>query len=75
MVNMQLWDIAGQERFGSMTRAYYRGASGAFVVYDVTRPATFQNAMKWKRDLDENGSCLPVVLLANKVNVLERDIF
>ncbi|KAI8885903.1 hypothetical protein K501DRAFT_214846, partial [Backusella circina FSU 941] len=70
-INLQLWDIAGQERFGSMTRAYYRGASGAFVVYDVTRPGTFQNAVKWKRDLDDKvdgESFIPVILLANKTD-------
>ncbi|CEP13850.1 hypothetical protein [Parasitella parasitica] len=73
-VSLQMWDIAGQERFGSMTRAYYKGAMGAFIVYDVTRPTTFQNVLKWKQDLDTKvelplawgGGDIPVVLLANK---------
>lgn len=72
-----MWDIAGQERFGSMTRAYYRGAIGAFIVYDVTRPSTFQSVLKWKKDIDTKvvlplswgGGNIPVVLLINKVNV------
>ena len=72
IINLQLWDIAGQERFGSMTRAYYKGAVGAFVVYDVTRPTTFENVLKWKRDMDDKiklpgGEDIPVMLLANKV--------
>lgn len=71
MVRLQLWDIAGQERFGNMTRVYYKEAVGAFVVFDVTRGSTFEAIMKWKQDLDSkvhlaNGARIPAVLLANK---------
>ncbi|XP_070607741.1 ras-related protein Rab-38 [Erythrolamprus reginae] len=71
VVRLQLWDIAGQERFGNMTRVYYREAVGAFIVFDVTRPATFEAVAKWKQDLDTkltlpNGQLVPTVLLANK---------
>uniref|UniRef100_A0A4W4FM15 Ras-related protein Rab n=1 Tax=Electrophorus electricus TaxID=8005 RepID=A0A4W4FM15_ELEEL len=70
-VRLQLWDIAGQERFGNMTRVYYREAMGAFIVFDVTRPATFEAVTKWKDDLDSklvlaNGKSIATVLLANK---------
>ncbi|XP_066471560.1 ras-related protein Rab-32 [Tiliqua scincoides] len=71
LVRLQLWDIAGQERFGNMTRVYYKEAVGAFVVFDVTRGSTFEAVSKWKHDLDSkvllpNGSAIPAVLLANK---------
>ncbi|XP_061775254.1 ras-related protein Rab-38 isoform X2 [Nerophis ophidion] len=70
-VRLQLWDIAGQERFGNMTRVYYREAMGAFIVFDVTRPASFEAVAKWKEDLDSkvtlgNGKHVATVLLANK---------
>ncbi|KAM4565344.1 ras-related protein Rab-38 [Fundulus diaphanus] len=71
VVRLQLWDIAGQERYGNMTRVYYREAVGALVVFDMTRLSTFQAVLKWKRDLDSkvtlsNGRPVPAVLLANK---------
>ncbi|MBV99466.1 Ras-related protein Rab-38, partial [Eschrichtius robustus] len=67
----QLVIYRGQERFGNMTRVYYREAMGAFIVFDVTRPATFEAVTKWKNDLDSklslpNGKPVSVVLLANK---------
>ncbi|KAG8002085.1 Ras-related protein Rab-38 [Nibea albiflora] len=60
-----------QERFGNMTRVYYREAMGAFIVFDVTRPASFEAVTKWKEDLDSkltlaNGKHVATVLLANK---------
>lgn len=61
----------GQERFGNMTRVYYKEAVGAFVVFDITRGSTFEAVSKWKHDLDSkvklaNGNPIPSVLLANK---------
>jgi len=80
VVRLQLWDIAGQERFGNMTRVYYKEALGAFVVYDVTRPQTFEGVRKWKADLDSKislpeawgGDNIPVVLLANKSDLINE---
>ncbi|XP_017276764.1 ras-related protein Rab-32 [Kryptolebias marmoratus] len=71
VVRLQLWDIAGQERYGNMTRVYYREAVGALVVFDVTRASTFDAVLKWKDDLDSKvtlsyGRPIPAVLLANK---------
>merc|ERR1719420_2009997 len=71
VVRLQLWDIAGQERFGNMTRVYYRDAAAAFVVFDLTRRTTFEAVRKWKEDLDSkvittDGAKIPTILLANK---------
>ncbi|KAB5548836.1 hypothetical protein PHYPO_G00060220 [Pangasianodon hypophthalmus] len=71
VIRLQLWDIAGQERYGNMTRVYYREAVGALIVFDVTRASTFDAVPKWKDDLDakvtlSNGKPVPAVLLANK---------
>jgi len=66
------WFLLGQERFGNMTRVYYKEAVGALVVFDVTRVSTFEAVTKWKNDIDAkvvlpDGKPIPVVLLANKV--------
>lgn len=69
----------GQERFGNMTRVYYKEAVGAFVVFDVTRGSTFEAVSKWKHDLDSkvklaNGSPIPSVLLANKCDQKKENV-
>jgi len=78
-ISLQLWDIAGQERFTNLTRMYYREARGAFIVFDVCKDRTLlEGAMKWKADIDNkvllpNGKPLPVILLANKCDLLSPE--
>jgi len=80
IVRLQLWDIAGQERFGNMTRVYYKEAVGAIVVFDVTRSGTFDAVQKWKNDIDckvtlpPEDTAIPVVLIGNKID-LAKDAF
>ncbi|CAH0381137.1 unnamed protein product [Bemisia tabaci] len=76
IIRLQLWDIAGQERFGNMTRVYYKEAVGAFIVFDVCRVATFEAVVKWKQDLDSkvmlpDGNPIPCILLANKCDQIK----
>lgn len=78
IVRIQLWDIAGQERFGTMTRAYYKDAVGAFLVFDVDRPHTFEALLKWKSDLDSkvslsDGTSIPCLMLANKCDLTRQN--
>ncbi|RUS91503.1 hypothetical protein EGW08_000724 [Elysia chlorotica] len=73
-LKLQFWDIAGQERFPLLTRAYYRFVRGCIVMFDITRPETFQRAMMWKRSLDLNtqtdsGGKVPCILVANKADL------
>jgi len=70
-LKVQLWDIAGQERFSYMTRVYYKDAHGCIIMFDLTNRATFLNVVKWKRDFDSkcvlaDGSTVPCLLLGNK---------
>lgn len=73
-VKVQLWDIAGQERYTSMTRVYYRDAHGCIVMFDLTNRNSFLNVVKWKRDFDSkcimaDGSQIPCLLIANKSDI------
>ena len=71
---LQLWDIAGQERFGNMTRVYYKDAVGVCVVVDVNRVATLEAVKKWKSDVDEKLSKnIPAILLINKCDSSDKD--
>ena len=72
LLNVQLWDIAGQERFIGLAPTYYKHAVAAIVVIDITKKQTLINAKKWKNDVDDkvflrDGDNIPVVLFANKV--------
>ena len=72
-VQLQLWDVAGHERYGTMTRAYYANAYAAMIVFDLSRKSTLEAVAKWKEDVESkvtlsNGDKIPCVLLANKVN-------
>jgi Ras-related protein Rab-2A len=66
-MKLSLWDTAGQETYKSITRSYFRGASGALLVFDITRRATFDAVTAWLNDLrqiaEEN---IIVVLVGNK---------
>jgi len=78
ILNVQLWDIAGQERFIGLTSAYYKHAVAALVVFDITNEKSLLNAVSWKADVDKkvflpNGESIPVVLFANKWDLIQED--
>jgi Ras-related protein Rab-2A len=66
-MKLSLWDTAGQETYKSITRSYFRGASGALLVFDISRKNTFLSVTSWLHDLRqiaEEG--IIVVLVGNK---------
>ena len=75
IVKVQIWDTAGQERYRSRTSAYYKGAKGAFIVYDITNKKSFDNLDKWILDLKTNGDDkLSVILLGNKSDLEDKRV-
>ncbi|MCK4286791.1 MAG: GTP-binding protein [Candidatus Lokiarchaeota archaeon] len=66
-ITLQLWDIAGQERWINMRRPYYSGAKGVIIVGDLARLNTFDQIEKfWVPDLNRYCSAIPIILIANK---------
>ncbi|RMX69154.1 hypothetical protein DD238_002077 [Peronospora effusa] len=75
-LSLQLWDIAGQDRFAKFTRGYFREAKGAVIVCDITRANTLDAVVNWKKEIDtcckdlNQGTEIPVVMIANKSDLL-----
>lgn len=69
-IKMQLWDIAGQERWIIMRPSYYVGAKGVIIVGDLTRKNTFEQIEKfWIPDVKKYCIDAPIILLANKTDL------
>ena len=70
VVKAQIWDTAGQEKYKSITNAYYKGAKGALVVFDITRKETFDSVDRWINDLVSSGDKnLTILLIGNKCDL------
>ncbi|SPC66903.1 probable GTP-binding protein Rab11 [Ustilago sp. UG-2017b] len=66
-VKAQIWDTAGQERYRAITSAYYRGAVGALLVYDIAKHPTYINVSRWLKELrDHADSNIVIMLVGNK---------
>ena len=63
VIKAQIWDTAGQERYRAITSAYYRGAVGALLVYDICKAVSFENVDKWLKELKDHADSQTVVML------------
>lgn len=69
-MKLSLWDTAGQETYKSVTRSYFRGASGALLVFDISRKATFAHVTDWLADLRQIAEPdIVVILVGNKADL------
>uniref|UniRef100_A0A4W5MJP8 RAB5B, member RAS oncogene family n=1 Tax=Hucho hucho TaxID=62062 RepID=A0A4W5MJP8_9TELE len=72
-VKFEIWDTAGQERYHSLAPMYYRGAQAAIVVFDITKPETFERGKAWVKELQRQASPNIVIALAgNKADLAEK---
>lgn len=69
-IKAQIWDTAGQERYRAITSAYYRGAVGALLMYDISKQETYVNVMRWLNELRDNAdSQIVIMLVGNKCDL------
>ena len=62
-----------QERFRTITTAYYRGAMGIMLVYDITNEKSFDNIKNWIRNIEEHASAdVEKMILGNKCDMNDR---
>ena len=74
-LKLHIWDTAGQERFRSLAPMYYRDAQFALLVYSVDNLDSFNAIETWYKGLADDCPEMPhVVLIGNKVDLLERQV-
>jgi small GTP-binding protein len=64
-----LWDIAGQESFATVKKAYYKGASGGLIVCDITRRETMEHLHHWIENLFDVSGVIPLIIILNKADL------
>jgi len=68
-ISLDIWDTAGQERYSSLAPMYYRGASAAVVVYDITSAESLNQAKRWVREVQGAVEGCAIILVGNKVDL------
>jgi small GTP-binding protein len=68
-LKLQIWDILGLRSFSTLQKSAYRGASGAFIVLDITRKGTLRTLEDWLLSLYREAGEIPVVIMGNKVDL------
>ncbi|CAK7348668.1 unnamed protein product [Dovyalis caffra] len=72
VIKAQIWDTAGQERYRAVTSAYYRGALGAMLVYDITKRPTFDHVARWVEELRAHAdNSIVIMLIGNKADLVD----
>ncbi|XP_011023129.1 PREDICTED: ras-related protein RABA3-like [Populus euphratica] len=72
VIKAQIWDTAGQERYRAVTSAYYRGALGAMLLYDITKRPTFDHVARWVEELRAHAdNSIVIMLIGNKVDLVD----
>jgi len=72
-IKAQIWDTAGQERYRAITSAYYRGAVGALLVYDISKQITFDNVERWLKELRDHAEPnIVIMLVGNKSDLRHK---
>jgi Ras-related protein Rab-11A len=73
IATLSIWDVGGQQRFEFIRTTFYKGASGAIFVFDLTRAETYQQVTrKWSEEVTRNCGAIPFILIGNKADLVEK---
>ncbi|MBA0790795.1 hypothetical protein Gohar_015420, partial [Gossypium harknessii] len=73
VIKAQIWDTAGQERYRAVTSAYYRGALGSMLVYDISKRQSFDSLARWVEELRANAdNSIVIMLVGNKADLVDQ---
>ena len=73
LIKLQIWDTAGQDKFRSITKNYFRGSNGILLIYDITNLNSFKNIRNWVSQIKESlGDEACIALVGNKVDLEEE---
>ncbi len=70
----QLWDLSGQQSFKTVRKQFYNRSDGAILVFDVGRRESFDNLNTWLSEMIEQTGKIPIVLVANKIDLDDRKV-
>ncbi|KAK5583389.1 hypothetical protein RB653_004982 [Dictyostelium firmibasis] len=73
-IHFNVWDTAGQEKFGGLRDGYYIQGNCAIIMFDVTSRLSYKNVPNWHSDLTRVCENIPIVLCGNKVDVKDRKV-
>ena len=70
ILKVQIWDLAGQPRYGAVRKNYYFGAHAAILVFDVTRLESYQSLDNWLEEIKKHVERpVPIILIGNKIDL------
>jgi len=73
-IQFNVWDTAGQEKFGGLRDGYYIQGQCAIIMFDVTSRITYRSVPNWYRDITRVCENIPIVLCGNKVEIKDRKV-
>ena len=77
-IRIKIWDTAGQEKYQSLTKGFFRNAQGIMVVFDVTNSETYKDIKYWTQSIKAHMSSdideISVIIIGNKIDSNEREV-
>eukprot|EP01123_Difflugia_compressa_P015015 TRINITY_DN822_c0_g1_i3.p1 TRINITY_DN822_c0_g1~~TRINITY_DN822_c0_g1_i3.p1 ORF type:complete len:254 (-),score=36.57 TRINITY_DN822_c0_g1_i3:201-860(-) len=74
VITFNVWDTAGQEKFGGLRDGYYIAGQCGIIMFDVTNRMTYKNVPNWHRDIVRVCENIPIVICGNKVDIKDRKV-